>query len=83
MENCDLVVIGTSVVRDRASDNGNFTKTPVPLSKSPGTSPSIRAMTQTVIVSLAETVTHNITYGKSCCIAPLTDIFLVAIHKQV
>ncbi|XP_063920570.1 ribosomal protein S6 kinase alpha-5-like isoform X2 [Zophobas morio] len=39
-----------------------FTKTPKPLSKSPGTSPSIRNMTQTVIVSLAETVTHDITY---------------------
>lgn len=41
-----------------------FTKTPVPLSKSPATSPSIRSMTQTVIVSLAETVTHDITYGE-------------------
>lgn len=46
------------------SDDEKFTKTPVPLSKSPATSPSIRTMTQTVIVSLAETVTHDITYGK-------------------
>lgn len=67
VEKCDLVTMETSVVRDRLSDNGNFTKTPIPLSKSPVTSPSIRAMTQTVIVSLAETVTHNITYGKLCC----------------
>lgn len=48
----------------KKSDIDNFNKTPVPLSKSPGSSPSIRSMTQTVIVSLAETVTHNITYGK-------------------
>ncbi|KAJ8919730.1 hypothetical protein NQ315_006258, partial [Exocentrus adspersus] len=44
------------------NDDDAFTKTPVPLSKSPATSPSIRSMTQTVIVSLAETVTHDITY---------------------
>ncbi|CAG9816198.1 unnamed protein product [Phaedon cochleariae] len=44
------------------ADCENFTKTPVPLSKSPVTSPSIRFMTQTVIVSLVETVTHDITY---------------------
>ncbi|XP_008199672.1 ribosomal protein S6 kinase alpha-5 isoform X2 [Tribolium castaneum] len=43
-------------------DNATFSKTPKPLSRSPGTSPSIRNMTQTVIVSLAETVTHDITY---------------------
>lgn len=67
VENCDLVPMETSIVRDKFSDSGNFTKTPVPLSKSPGTSPSIRSMTQTVIVSLAETVTHDITYGKLCC----------------
>ncbi|KAJ8968450.1 hypothetical protein NQ317_018133 [Molorchus minor] len=42
-------------------DKYAFTKTPVPLSKSPVTSPSIRSMTQTVIVSLAETVIHDIT----------------------
>lgn len=42
----------------------NFNKTPVPISKSPNVSPSIRSMTQTVIVSLHETVTHDITYGK-------------------
>lgn len=48
-------------------DSATFNKKPVPLSKSPGTSPSIRSMTQTVIVSLAETVTHDITYGKFCC----------------
>lgn len=48
-------------------DNQNFCKTPVPLSKSPNTSPSIRSMTQTVIVSIDETVTtHDITYGKLC-----------------
>jgi len=46
------------------SDAEFFTKTPVPISKSPGASPSIRSFTQTVIVSLAETVTHDITYGK-------------------
>ncbi|XP_018323362.1 ribosomal protein S6 kinase alpha-5 isoform X2 [Agrilus planipennis] len=39
----------------------SFKKTPVPLSKTQ-TSPSIRNMTQTVIVSLDETVRHNITY---------------------
>lgn len=46
------------------SDTDNFSKTPVPISKSPGTPSSIRSYTQTVIVSLAETVTHDITYGK-------------------
>lgn len=45
-------------------NSGNFTKTPVPISKSPSLSPSIRNMTRTVIVSLAETVTHDITYGE-------------------
>lgn len=45
-----------------------FTKTPRPLSRSPGNSPSIRNMTKTVIVSLAETVTHDITYGESMMI---------------
>lgn len=49
---------------DQKCETQEFTKTPIPLSKSPGHSPSIRSMTQTVIVSLAETVTHNITYGK-------------------
>lgn len=44
-------------------ENDNFNKTPVPLSKSPGVSPSNRTHTQTVIVSLAETVTHDITFG--------------------
>nr|CAH7731349.1 unnamed protein product [Callosobruchus chinensis]CAH7760605.1 unnamed protein product [Callosobruchus chinensis] len=46
---------------------GDFSKTPVPISKSPpaAASPSVRFMTQTVIVSLDETVTHDITYGKS------------------
>lgn len=67
VEKCDLVTMEKSVDSDKHSDNVNFTKTPVPLSKSPVTSPSIRSMTQTVIVSLAETVTHNITYGKLCC----------------
>lgn len=66
VENCDLVTMETSVDHNRQSDNENFSKTPIPLSKSPVTSPSIRSMTQTVIVSLAETVTHNITYGKLC-----------------
>ncbi|CAG9855765.1 unnamed protein product [Phyllotreta striolata] len=47
----------------RTSGGEQFTKTPVPLSKSPATSPSIRNMTQTVIVSLDETVTHDITYA--------------------
>ncbi|XP_074028168.1 ribosomal protein S6 kinase alpha-5 isoform X2 [Leptinotarsa decemlineata] len=51
-----------STVLEQQSDSEKFTKTPVPISKSPGTSPSIRCMTQTVIVSLAETVTHDITY---------------------
>lgn len=45
------------------NDKDNFTKTPVPLSKSPSLSPSIRNMTKTVIVSLVETVRHDITYG--------------------
>jgi hypothetical protein len=49
-------------VQKQENDNETFSKTPKPLSKSPGTSPSIRNMTQTVIVSLAETVTHDITY---------------------
>lgn len=48
-----------------AADAALFNKTPVPISKSPGSSPSVRTMTQTVIVSLAETVTHDITYGES------------------
>lgn len=48
----------------KSSANDNFNKTPIPLSKSPASSPSIRSMTKTVIVSLAETVTHDITYGK-------------------
>ncbi|XP_060519439.1 ribosomal protein S6 kinase alpha-5-like isoform X2 [Cylas formicarius] len=48
--------------RKTDGDDGNFTKTPVPLSKSPDASPSVRSMTRTVIVSLDETVTHNITY---------------------
>ncbi|KAG5892007.1 hypothetical protein JTB14_024448 [Gonioctena quinquepunctata] len=52
-----------SAVFGEISDSEKFTKTPVPISKSPGTSPSIRSMTQTVIVSLVETVTHDITYG--------------------
>lgn len=47
----------------QSPDSENFCKTPIPISKSP-TSPSIRCMTQTVIVSLAETVTHDITYGE-------------------
>lgn len=67
VEKCDLVAVETSVDYDKLSDNENFSKTPVPLSKSPVTSPSIRSMTQTVIVSLAETVTHDITYGKLYC----------------
>lgn len=67
VENCNTVMMEDSNVGDKQSDSENFHKTPVPLSKSPGTSPSIRSMTQTVIVSLAETVTHNITYGKLCC----------------
>ncbi|XP_068918407.1 ribosomal protein S6 kinase alpha-5-like isoform X3 [Tenebrio molitor] len=50
-------------VQKQENDNETFSKTPKPLSKSPGTSPSIRNMTQTVIVSLAETVTHDITYA--------------------
>ncbi|XP_049819509.1 ribosomal protein S6 kinase alpha-5 isoform X2 [Aethina tumida] len=50
------------VVQKEDGDSANFSKTPVPLSKSPATSPSIRTMTQTVIVSLAETVRHDITY---------------------
>lgn len=45
-------------------DNDNFNKTPIPLSKSPGFSPPNRTHTQTVIVSLAETVTHDITFGE-------------------
>lgn len=49
----------------------NFTKTPVPISKSPSQSPSIRNMTRTVIVSLAETVTHDITYGE---LPPTIDV---------
>lgn len=49
----------------KADDSDNFTKTPVPLSKSPSFSPSVRNMTRTVIVSLVETVTHDITYGES------------------
>lgn len=64
VEKCDLVTMEMTV--DTDSDHDNFSKTPIPLSKSPVTSPSIRSMTQTVIVSLAETVTHNITYGKLC-----------------
>lgn len=48
----------------QTNDNDNFHKTPVPISKSPSFSPSIRSMTQTVIVSLDETVTHDITYGE-------------------
>lgn len=64
VENSDLVVMESPIVCDKQSDIENFTKTPVPLSKSPATSPSIRSMTQTVIVSLKETVTHDITYGK-------------------
>lgn len=57
---------GKNSIKDnnQLSDSENFCKTPVPISKSPTTSPSIRSMTQTVIVSLAETVTHDITYGK-------------------
>ncbi|XP_050311724.1 ribosomal protein S6 kinase alpha-5-like isoform X2 [Anthonomus grandis grandis] len=39
-----------------------FSKTPKPVSKSPASSPSVRTYTQTVLVSLAETVTHDITY---------------------
>lgn len=50
--------------RKSVNDSDNFTKTPVPISKSPSSSPSIRHMTRTVIVSLAETVTHDITYGE-------------------
>lgn len=50
-------------VAENKQMSDNFSKTPVPISKSPAVSPSIRSMTQTVIVSLAETVTHNITYG--------------------
>lgn len=64
VEKCNIVTMESSISCDRPNDNDNFTKTPKPLSKSPVTSPSIRSMTQTVIVSLAETVTHNITYGK-------------------
>lgn len=52
------------VMEASKSDAELFTKTPVPISKSPVASPSIRSFTQTVIVSLAETVTHDITYGK-------------------
>ncbi|XP_065161808.1 ribosomal protein S6 kinase alpha-5-like isoform X1 [Atheta coriaria] len=54
-----------STMFGESSDEGNFVKTPVPLSKSPTSaqkSPSIRNMTQTVIVSLREAITHNITY---------------------
>lgn len=57
-----------STMFGESSDEGNFVKTPVPLSKSPTSaqkSPSIRNMTQTVIVSLREAITHNITYGRS------------------
>lgn len=53
------------IVQKPSGDSDNFCKTPVPISKSPGSSPSIRSMTKTVIVSLAETVTHDITYGES------------------
>lgn len=49
---------------NRQINEDNFSKTPVPIKKSPNVSPSIRSMTQTVIVSLHETVTHDITYGK-------------------
>lgn len=45
------------------NENDNFNKTPVPLSKLPNISPSNRSITQTVIVSLVETVTHDITFG--------------------
>lgn len=45
------------------NENDNFNKTPVPLSKSTNALPSNRSVTQTVIVSLAETVTHDITFG--------------------
>lgn len=50
-------------VKESNDHNDNFNKTPVPLSKSPNTPPSNRSITQTVIVSLAETVTHDITFG--------------------
>lgn len=50
-------------IKISTNDTDNFNKTPVPLSKSPGFSPSSRTHTQTVIVSLDETVTHDITFG--------------------
>lgn len=78
VEKCN-VTMESSLSCERPSDNENFTKTPKPFYKSPGTSPSIRSMTQTVIVSLAETVTHNITYGKYVVL--LTDIFVISIIK--
>lgn len=64
VKKCSVETMETSLNQDNPSDNDNFSKTPKPLSKSPVTSPSIRSMTQTVIVSLAETVTHDITYGE-------------------
>ncbi|XP_031355974.1 ribosomal protein S6 kinase alpha-5-like isoform X2 [Photinus pyralis] len=47
---------------ENAKHEDNFSKTPIPLSKLHSKSPSVRSMTQTVIVSLEETVTHDITY---------------------
>ncbi|KAK9877245.1 hypothetical protein WA026_016989 [Henosepilachna vigintioctopunctata] len=46
----------------KSDGDEHFVKTPVPLSKSQGPSLPIRNMTQTVIVSLADTITHDITY---------------------
>ncbi|KAF7286056.1 hypothetical protein GWI33_008358 [Rhynchophorus ferrugineus] len=53
--------------RKLSGDSENFTKTPKPVSKTSGHSPSIRTFTQTVVVSLDETVTHDITFGKLVC----------------
>lgn len=58
---CELVTMEVKEKKDN-NENDNFNKTPVPLSRSPNT-PSNRSITQTVIVSLAETVTHDITFG--------------------
>ncbi|CAH1981370.1 unnamed protein product [Acanthoscelides obtectus] len=55
-----------------SSGAGDFSKTPVPISHSKSSpvavSPSVRSMTQTVIVSLDETVTHDITYVNFSCL---------------